>query len=592
MTLPEEQRDRQALFAARLEGELAILEPASSALRALGAAGAWLVNRGTRELWDWATRTSPNRLSIGSFFASAERAGELRCFAYELRLGTALKGADHPLGSALRPGTPLQGSKCLTYGWRSNPWQQLTQVRLEGFPGSREAAILRLDGRFLARQGVPLMRITQQENQVVALAEFGSLAATWLRTLASIHLWSFRAPDPAPPHVPQLLPGRLAGMPSPATCELDLEDATAGSAVRVRLTRYGNPGQPPVALVHGYSASGNTFTHPAIPVPLAQHLWQAGHDVWVLDLRTSAAMRTARHAWRFEDAAFADLPVALAHIARETGRPVDVFAHCIGAVMLSMALLTDRQALQRFALPASPGQEADPKRWGEELEALQVNVRRIVLSQKGPALVYCDDNVLRAYFMRVLRRLILPEDYQFHPSEPPRATHTLMDRLLATLPYPPEEFTRENPRLPWRRARWAGFRHRMDALYARDFTLGNLSDKTLDAIDDLFGPLNLETVAQAIHFARQNAITDGTGRPFDMSGAVLAARWPHHGTLSIHGADNGLVDVKTLDLMTAQMAYAGVPYRAHSIEGYGHQDCLIGRRAARDVFPVISDFLQ
>jgi cholesterol oxidase len=557
----------------------------------LRAAGAWLVNRGNRELWDWATGALRQPLSLGGFLASAARAGETRCFDYALRLGTTLKGADHVLARPLRPGAALRGSKRLGYGLRSNPWRQLTQVHLEGFPGCREA-LLRLDGRFLARQGVPLMRVTQQENHVVALAEFGSLAASWLRTLVSVHLWSFRAPDPAPARTPSLLPGPMRGVPAPDVEELELEDAGAPRCARVRLTRYANAGRPPVALVHGYSASGNTFTHPAIPVPLARHLWQAGHDVWVLDLRTSAAMQSARQPWRFEDAAFADLPVAIARIAAVTGREVDVFAHCIGAVMLSMALLTDPRGLLRYAAPALPEEDPPPKRWGDALQALQHNVRRIVLSQKGPALVYCDDNVLRAYFMRVLRRLILPEDYQFHPSEPPRATHTLMDRLLATLPYPPEEFTRENPRLPWRRARWAGFRHRMDALYARDFTLGNLTNRTLDAIDDLFGPLNLETVAQAIHFARQNAITDGTGRPFDMSGAVLAARWPHHGTLSIHGADNGLVDVKTLDLMRAQMAYAGVPYRAHSIEGYGHQDCLIGRRAARDVFPVISDFLQ
>jgi hypothetical protein len=51
--------------------------------------------------------------------------------------------------------------------------------------------------RFLARQGVPLLRITKQENHVVALAEFASLAMCWARTMVSVHSWSFRAPDPA-----------------------------------------------------------------------------------------------------------------------------------------------------------------------------------------------------------------------------------------------------------------------------------------------------------------------------------------------------------------------------------------------------------
>lgn len=595
LTLPEEERDRQAVFSAQLEGRLSILEPvadAASGARALRMAGAWLVNRGSRELWDWATGVLRQPLSLGSFLASAARAGEVRAFDYSLRVGQAIHVADAALAGRLPPGTPLAGSKRLTYGWRSNPWRQLTQVRLDGFPGMQEPVVLRLDGRFLARQGVPLMRITQQENQVVALAELASLGATWMRALASIHLWSFRAPDAAPRRAPRLLPGAIGRKVQPTTIALDLEDPGPGAPVRVLLTRYENRGKPPVALVHGYSASGNTFTHPAIPVPLARHLWDAGHDVWVLDLRTSAGLPTARRPWRFEDAAFADLPVAIAHIARETHRQVDVFAHCIGACMLSMSLLTDAHNLQRFTWPAGGGEGPPPKRWGTELEAMQQNVRRIVLSQKGPALVYCDDNVLRAYFMRVLRQVILPKDYQFRAAPRPGATHGLLDRLLATLPYPPEEFALENSWLPWRRAPWAGFRHRMDALYARDFTLGNVADGTLAAIEDLFGPLNLDTVAQAIHFARHNAVTDGSGRPFDMSGAVLRARWPKHGTLGLHGVDNGLVDIKTLDVMQAQMAYAGVPYRAHAIDGYGHQDCLIGRHAGVDVFPVISDFLQ
>jgi hypothetical protein len=215
-------------------------------------------------------------------------------------------------------------------------------------------------------------------------------------------------------------------------------------------------------------------------------------------------------------------------------------------------------------------------------------VDRIVLSQKGPMLVYRDDNVLRAYLLRALRKLVFSQDYQFRVPQGRTLAGDLMDRVLATLPYPPEEFVRENPWIPWQRTPWAGFRHRMDALYARDFSLRNIEDRTLAAIEDLFGPLNLDTVAQAIHFARRNTITDGNGRPFDTSGARLAARWPRRGTVSIHGAENGLVDVKTLDVMRSQMAFAGIPYLAIEIPGYGHQDCLVGRDAARDVFPFIA----
>ena len=42
----------------------------------------------------------------------------------------------------------------------------------------------------------------------------------------------------------------------------------------------------------------------------------------------------------------------------------------------------------------------------------------------------------------------------------------------------------------------------MDALYGRDFNVNNLPSKVLDYIDDHFGPLNIDTVSQAIHFAQ------------------------------------------------------------------------------------------
>ena len=85
-----------------------------------------------------------------------------------------------------------------------------------------------------------------------------------------------------------------------------------GIPVRLRLTRYASDG-PPIALIHGYSASGSTYTHESIPMPLALYLHRRGHDVWVLDLRTSAGMPSAILPWHFEDAALADLPVAIAH---------------------------------------------------------------------------------------------------------------------------------------------------------------------------------------------------------------------------------------------------------------------------------------
>lgn len=598
ITWSEPRRDDHALVVARVHGDLDLLrqEPGTLGWRKWKAAWCWFVNRGTREIWDaYVVRTMEQTLKPSQFLAAAARAAEARCFDYTVQVGDIVKpSADGP--ALLKTGDVLKGAKRLTYGLYSNPWRQLTEMKLTQWPARLGAGMLTLDGRFLARQGFPLVRITRQENQVVALAELASWAACWMRMLASIHLWSFRSPDPAPAVRPALLPSSLpTRLPAPQIEEIELEPPRQGVAVRLRLTRYARPEGRPVALIHGYSASGTTYTHDALPKPLALHLYERGHDVWVLDLRTSAGMPSARLPWHFEDAALADIPVAIARIRAITRAPtVDVFAHCIGAVMLSTAMLTHHTDLWKFDLVDPGGEGPRAKRYPEELQALRGSIGRVVLSQKAPALVYSDANVLRAYFMRALRQVILPEDYQFNvPAQTKGVGGGLMDRVLATMPYPNSEFRRENPFLPpWKRAPWAAFRHRMDALYARDFSLGNVTGKTLRAIHDLFGPLNLDTVAQAIHFARTNTITDAAGRAIDTQGATLAERWPRHGTLSIHGVDNGLADVATLDVFERQMQRAGVPLQVRRVAGYGHQDCLIGRHAERDVFIHISEFLE
>ena len=623
ITWPEPRRDDEALLIARVGGDLDILRqiPGTSGWRRAGAFLAWVGNRGTRELWD--ALRKPGNFNAGLIGNSSARAGEARCFDYEVVVGEILKTTPDA-GLPVKTGDIVRGHKRLTYRLWGNPWRQLTEVRLLAYPWglgrlplgplSFLRGSLKLDGRFLARQGFPLIRITKQENQIVALADVAEWAACWTRMLVSIHLWSFRAPDVAPAAAPQLLPATrppkltlarqvlqalfpASKLPAPEIHEVELEPPRRGVPVRMRLTRYAKAGtrKPPVVLIHGYSASGSTFTHHAIPKPLALYLHEHGYDVWVLDLRTSAGLPSGRLPWHFEDAALADIPKAIALVRELTGAPkVDVFAHCIGAVMLSMALLTHPSELWKFEQvdPADGGPR--PKRYCQELRALRGSIRRVVLSQKAPNLVYSDGNVLRAYFMRVLRQAILPEDYQFTvPTEEQGLAGGLLDRILSTIPYPTGEFRRENPFWRfWKRTPWAGFRHRMDALYARDFSLKNISDRTLASIHDLFGPLNLDTVAQAIHFARSNTITDGAGRAIDTQAGTLAARWPRGGTLLIHGIENGLADVATTDVFASHMERAGLQPRVQVIPGYGHQDCLIGEHAHDDVFPHITRFLE
>jgi hypothetical protein len=161
----------------------------------------------------------------------------------------------------------------------------------------------------------------------------------------------------------------------------------------------------------------------------------------------------------------------------------------------------------------------------------------------------------------------------------------MVDRFLATLPYPEEEFDRENPFWPpWRRTPWVGTRHRMDALYGRDFNVTNLSSKMLDYIDDHFGPLSIETVSQAIHFARLRAITTRQGFNDFVRPDRLRERLPFP-IMHVHGRDNGLASNRTPEHFRRLLTHTDTRFesdRAFLPRLYeaGHQDLLIGVPAA------------
>jgi cholesterol oxidase len=207
-------------------------------------------------------------------------------------------------------------------------------------------------------------------------------------------------------------------------------------------------------------------------------------------------------------------------------------------------------------------------------------------------------NTFRGYAMRYLRHFLPMADYQFRVRPDPGLVDQLLDRLLATLPYPEQEFDIENP--PWwrfwRRTPFVGTRHRMDALYGRDFNLADeggtqlLNNRVLEYIDDLFGPLSIETVAQVIHFARSQVITNRAGRNEYVLPRNLITRWTFP-TACVQGEDNGLSDIATLRRLQARFKEeANIDVEIQPFPQFGHQDSLIGRRAG-EVFAWVFDFL-
>jgi cholesterol oxidase len=103
--------------------------------------------------------------------------------------------------------------------------------------------------------------------------------------------------------------------------------------------------------------------------------------------------------------------------------------------------------------------------------------------------------------------------------------------------------------------------------------------------------LSIETLSQGIHFARLQEITNPAGRNIYVSRLNFKKRWKFP-TLSVHGEENGLVDVATLAHMEKVLKKdARRNYRTRKFSGLGHQDSLIGRNAHL-VFEEIDSFLR
>ena len=325
-------------------------------------------------------------------------------------------------------------------------------------------------------------------------------------------MWSFRLPDRVPDRVINRLPGAAPDLPPPQVTELKVAEVKGAEQrsepVHLRLTRYRplEPSdQPPVLLIHGYSASGTTFVHPTLRPGLGGRLVREGRDVWVLDLRSSAGMRWCTHPVELRADRFEDIPVAVDHVVanvrRRQGRrggPLHGRGHAVhGAARRHpgrrmRAIAHPGAAAQRHARPPPPHRAVAGGA-----------ARDDVAGQPGAGV---PDALCQAAAPH--GRVPLPpgrrEDrwptscwIACSPPCPIRATSSASR-------------TRGGPRGPARPGSGHGIASTSST--ARCSSSPTCRAPRCEHLDDFFGPMNVETVTQVIHFARTRTITDGQGR--------------------------------------------------------------------------------
>jgi len=131
------------------------------------------------------------------------------------------------------------------------------------------------------------------------------------------------------------------------------------------VSRYENPGKPPVVLVHGISCN-HRFWDLEADQSLALALWDAGFDVWNLDLRGHGLSLKGKNGRQrptsIDVYGEQDLPAAFAYIQGNTGvEDLHYIGHSMGGMVLAVYLAnTPDPPLASAIVVASPLDLGDP----------------------------------------------------------------------------------------------------------------------------------------------------------------------------------------------------------------------------------------
>jgi len=117
-----------------------------------------------------------------------------------------------------------------------------------------------------------------------------------------------------------------------------------------------------------------------------------------------------------------------------------------------------------------------------------------------------------------------------------------------------------------------------------------LSEETHASLHELFGTVNLTAMRQLALLSRRGHLVDAAGENrylthLDRLAIPIAY---------IHGEDNDCVLPVSTERTRALLSATNGDhlYRRHVIPAYGHVDCMIGRDAAKYVFPLIAGHLS
>jgi cholesterol oxidase len=366
----------------------------------------------------------------------------------------------------------------------------------------------------------------------VLFTEYGGVAAPL----------QFLSPDAAAPRLKRALRA-----PAP---ELTWFNTPEPDSKTLRLTRYQAGNKGPVLLIHGSGVSSRIFATDLVGTNLVEFLCAAGYDVWLVDLRMSIELPSALEPTTADAIAREDIPAAVAQIRQRTGADqIQVVAHCFGALAFTMSLLSGLKGV-RSALLSQVSAHPIPG-------AMQ----RIKAGMHMP-------EILQHLGVRDLTVLTRADNWP----------NNLLDEALRIYPVGHDEGCGN------------ALCHRATFLYGLLYEHAQLGEQLHTNLQELFGVHDVELFSQLATMVRAGHVVDANGANVylpNLKGMDFPIGF-------IHGTENRCylpVSTETTFNMLVDR-FGAQQYERHLIQGYGHIDCIFGKNAAVDVYPVIARYLD
>ncbi|MGH3280098.1 MAG: hypothetical protein ACRDNW_13305, partial [Trebonia sp.] len=327
-------------------------------------------------------------------------------------------------------------------------------------------------------------------------------------------------------------------------------DDRLGDDAFLRLTRYRAGDKGPVMLATGFGMSSHSFLTPTIEQNLPEFLAERGYDVWLFDYRAGIDLPSSGTEFTIDDIAREDWPIAVRKVQEETGREdLQAFGHCVGSASMQMAILAGLQGIRTAVCAQFPLHPAS-------------SVFNLAKSHLRTA------EVLGTLGVDVVA-----------PDTRPSLRNETLDIALRALPMPAEE------RCGQAVCRW------INAIYGCTHRHAQLNEATHRAINDMFGFGNIEALEHlALMLRRGHAVTHTGGMDyFDHPERIAGTR-----LMLLQGMHNYIFhpvgSFRTWRWLRSQNPQGD--YQRKELPGYAHLDAIIGHRAAIDVYPLITEFLE